>query len=808
MATILVASTLILLVYTAIGYPVLLYLLARLFPHSHQQDEFLTPDITLVISAYNEEQVIAEKLNNALELDYPKTRLTILVVSDCSQDSTDEQVRQFADRGVKLIRTDQRRGKTAGLNLALEQIQSGLVVFSDANALYDRQALRKLARHFSDSNVGYVVGHARYRETAATSAGISENGYWNIEVALKRWESDFSSVVGGDGAIYAIRRELYEPLQTNDINDFVNPLQIIAKGYRGIFDPEAWCLERPAGRFNREFARKVRIVNRSLNGLLRVPAACNPLKTGWFAWQLISHKLLRWFSSFILVINLLAALAVASSPQPSPAITLLVAVYGISALLALAGWHRDLRGDSCPLSCAIPYYGMLMLLASLIGVLRRLQGDVIATWETARAATPSRDHSMVVLPWLLTGLATVCLLVLLPFPPLPATLQRMSALLLIGLILYIYLGYPLLLALLARLVPVSVRRDEQCCPTATLLIIAHNEERVIADKLNNSLQLEYPPERLRIVVASDGSTDSTNELVAAYAAQGVQLLAFAENRGKIAALNEAVSRINTDIVIFSDANVIYEPQALRRLMSNFADSSVGAVSGRVVLLNDTLSYGNSERLYYRIEHFIQQQEGALGALVGADGAMYAVRRELFRPPPDDTVLDDLVIAMSVARQGYRVMHEPEARGFEQNLHELRDEFRRKARIISGGFQYLLRRDMLPGFSQPLLLFNFVSHKLLRWLSGALFIPLLLLLVHIHVTPGLAQPFYSLALYGLGAALLLAACGQFVPAFRKITPINMLHYFFMLALASLVGLCRELGGGQQVTWRRGATPCAE
>ncbi len=808
MATLLVVSTLSLLVYTALGYPALVYLLAHLFPRSHQRDELLTPELTLIISAYNEEQVIAEKLNNALELDYPKEHLTILVVSDCSQDRTDEQVRQFADRGIKLLRTGQRRGKTAGLNLAMEQVQGGLVVFSDANALYDRQALRKLVRHFSDPHVGYVVGHARYHEASATAAGISEKGYWDLEVALKRWESAFSSIVGGDGAIYAIRRELYEPLQANDINDFVNPLQIIAQGYRGIFDPEAWCLERPAGRFNREFARKVRIVNRSLNGLLRVPAACNPLKTGWFAWQLISHKLLRWFSPFILGINLLAALAVASSPRPAPSITLLVAMYGIGALLALAGWHRDRRGGFCPLYCAIPYYGMLMVLASLIGVLRRLQGDVIATWETARAAAPSRDHSMMLLPWLLTGLATVCLLVLLPLPPLPATLHHMAALLLIGLILYIYLGYPLLLALLARLVPISVRYDEHCCPAATLLIIAHNEEQVIADKLDNSLQLDYPRDRLRIVVASDGSTDRTNELVAAYAPQGVQLLAFDENRGKIAALNEAMKHIHTEIVIFSDANVSYEPQALRRLLGNFADPGVGAVSGLVVLLNNTLSYGHSERLYYRIEHFIQQQEGALGALVGADGAMYAVRRELFRAPPDDTVLDDFVIAMSVARQGYRVMHEPRARGFELNLHELRDEFRRKARIISGGFQYLLRRDMLPGFSQPLLLFNFVSHKLLRWFSGALFIPLLLLLAHIHTTPRLAQPLYSLTLYALGAALLLALCGHLVPTFRKIAPVNMLHYFFMLALASLVGLCRELGGGQQVTWRRGTTPCAE
>jgi hypothetical protein len=134
-----------------------------------------------------------------------------------------------------------------------------------------------------------------------TAAGLSEEKYWSFEARLKQWESAFSSVVGGDGAIYAIRRKLWEPLQDSDINDFVNPLQIVAKGYRGVFDSEAWCTERPAGDFTKEFARKVRIVNRSFNGLLRVPQVLNPFLVGRFALLIFSHKLLRWFSPFILI---------------------------------------------------------------------------------------------------------------------------------------------------------------------------------------------------------------------------------------------------------------------------------------------------------------------------------------------------------------------------------------------------------------------------------------------------------------------------------------------------------------------------
>ena len=267
----------VLLVYTYLGYPLLLGLLARVFARPHVKDEDYRPAITLIISAYNEETVLRDKLHNTLELDYPRDKFRVMVVSDGSTDATDAIVEEFADQGVLLVRPEKRQGKTAGLNLALEQVDGDIVVFSDANAIYDRNVLRKLARNFADPQVGYAVGHARYQMDEQTAAGASEGSYWNFEVRLKQWESDFASVVGGDGAIYAIRTSLWEPLQKTDINDFVNPLQIVAKGYRGIFDAEAWCSEQPAGEFSKEFGRKVRIVNRSFNGLLRVPQVLPPL---------------------------------------------------------------------------------------------------------------------------------------------------------------------------------------------------------------------------------------------------------------------------------------------------------------------------------------------------------------------------------------------------------------------------------------------------------------------------------------------------------------------------------------------------
>ena len=741
-------------------------------------------------------------------MDYPTGKLAIIVVSDGSSDRTDEIVRSFSPRGVSLIRPAERRGKTAGLNVALAGVHSELVVFSDANAMYDRFAIRRLVRHFSNEKVGYVVGNARYEGTADTAAGSSEGAYWNLEVKMKQWESEFSSVVGGDGAIYAIRSRLYQPMQETDINDFVNPLQIVAQGYRGIFDPEAWCTEQPAGLFEKEYSRKVRIANRSFNGFLRVPGACNPLKDARFAWQLVSHKLLRWFSPYGLCLHLAAALAAADLQSTvGPFACAFVLLYGLIAALALAGWAQDKKSQPARLF-SFAYYFVLMNLASAAGVLLRLRGTVISTWNTVRGESARQSLSSRILPVFLAGVVWAVLIWISSM--LGAYLQFIRVLeyaILLSL-LYAYFGYPLALAALARLSPVAVQRDEGFLPEVTLLIVAFNEEKEIEAKLNNSLSLDYPPDRLRIIVASDGSTDGTNAIVGKYRDR-VELLAFAGNRGKIVALNEAMAQINSEIVVFSDANVMYQAVALRKLVRNFHDPRVGAVSGRVSLLNEMVSYRASEQFYYSIEHFVQAQEGATGAMIGADGAMYAVRRSLFREPPADTILDDFVISMRIALDGHLVVHEPEADGWEYNYLEVEGEFRRKARIMAGGFQCLLRREMVPHLSsQPLLLFKFVSHKVLRWMSGVLVAVLFCLLLQSLLADPHFDPLLALVLYGMAGALLLACCAHLLPVLRRLMPITMVYYYFMITGASLAGLYRELSGTQRVTWREVPRKCAE
>jgi len=375
-----------LLFYIYFGYPILLGFLARFAPLARKEFKAPDPTVTLLISAYNESPVIAEKLENSLSMDYPNQLLEIMVVSDCSEDGTDQIAERYAKRGVRLIRQARRLGKTAGLNLAVPQANGRILVFSDANALYLRDAIRQLVRHFSDPGVGYVVGNARYVERASASQAADAEGlYWKLETWLKRKESLFGSVVGGDGAIYAIRREMYSPLLPTDINDFLNPLQIIHRGYRGVFEPGAVSYEETAESFVKEFRRKVRIVSRSLNALWRIPGVLNPFCEPRHWMLLVSHKLLRWFAPVFMILLFAASLLLWRFPFYRAAALLQVAFYA----LALAGWMLQQRQNTWMIF-SLPFYFCLVNLASLIGCVKCLRRDLAATWIPPREGAQSK----------------------------------------------------------------------------------------------------------------------------------------------------------------------------------------------------------------------------------------------------------------------------------------------------------------------------------------------------------------------------------------------------------------------------------
>ena len=772
------------------GYGLLLRILSRTRAPPEPPESAPTPPVTLIISAYNEEAVLQAKLQNALELDYPTSALEILVVSDASTDGTDRIVSEFAarDERVRLLRRDERRGKTSGLNAAMEQVRTPFVVFSDANAIYDPDAIHKLVRHFTDDKVGYVVGAAIYTDDPSTVGGRTEGRYWSKELRLKKLESDVSSVVGGDGAIYAIRAELYEPLRSTDINDYVNPMQIITKGFRGVFEPDARCRERTTGSIRQELRRKRRIVNRSFAGLLRTAAVLNPLRFGWFSVQVWLHKVLRWLSPLIAGFGLVAATGACFRytwlvPVVATAWSVLVGL-----TLVLVG---ILPGRRLPL-LAEGSYALGVAFSSARGILDLLRGEVTTTWETPRAEEDVR------LPLPLAATLGSLLTLLLPVALVVGACTTGNrfwqeiAFIVAGIGMFGHFAlYGGLLRLVNRLRgPAEPAPAMTQWPSVTLLVSAYNEEKVIEEKVRNALATRYPG-RLEIVVASDACEDDTDSLVRSYEDRGVRLFRNPVRTGKAGLLRRALESVTTDLVVLSDANALYEPDAVALLAGRFADPKVGAVTGNVRLEDPRVGPRGEEVWLARFEKVLLKLESAHGSTAGVDGAMVAARRELIPAYEDGTILDDFVLSMSVANTGRRVVYEPEARGWELSAPTLRGEYERRARILAGIFQLYARRIGLP-LRRSRLVLRFLGHKVWRWCAPVYSICFALM---VFVLFG---PAWATALLAGGFVLLYAL----LAAWRgfRVAGLKM-GYLLVYQLAAVGGLLRALRGRQSGAWRR-------
>jgi biofilm PGA synthesis N-glycosyltransferase PgaC len=377
-------------------------------------------------------------------------------------------------------------------------------------------------------------------------------------------------------------------------------------------------------------------------------------------------------------------------------------------------------------------------------------------------------------------------------------------------IVYTYFGYPLLLAALARLRP-KPQPTASPLPSVTLLIAAYNEEAVIARKLDDSLALDYPRERLQILVAADGSDDRTVEIVQGYGERGVELAYSPERRGKMAAINRAIRLARGEIVVFSDANNLYDRRAIRELAAPFGDPAVGAVTGAKRIAEDEGGLSRSEGLYWKYESFIKQQETRLGCAIGAAGEILAIRRELFRPPPENIINDDFYIAAHIARRGYRVVYTPEARSYEPVSASAEDEKMRRARIVAGRYQIMRHAHRLLPPGRPLVAWEMISHKFLRPLVplamiGALAAnvaavvrpvagwgssPLLLAPPTNWILLGLQVVFYGLA--WIGSRVQVGGWGGrllYLPTFL----VNS-------NLAALTGLVNYVTGRQSHVWQR-------
>lgn len=361
----------------------------------------------------------------------------------------------------------------------------------------------------------------------------------------------------------------------------------------------------------------------------------------------------------------------------------------------------------------------------------------------------------------------------------------------VGFVLYLYFGFPLLLAVGSKLFarPVQKKPIE---PFVSLLIPAFNEEDVIEEKLEACQKLDYPSDRIEVVVASDGSSDHTVELVRPHAdGERVKLLAFERNRGKLAVLNEVVPQLRGEIVVFSDAASMPNPNAVRDLVSNFGDPKVGAVSGVYKIENrDSHDLGQQAGFYWRYETWIKQKEAEIGSILGAHGALYAIRRDLY-PQLEPTVInDDFVIPMRIRRAGWRVAYEPTAVAVEE-AQEM-GGFGRRVRIHTGNVEQL---GEVLGFLWPpdrwLTLFFLVSHKAGRVLGPAAM--LAALAVNLFL---LDQPLYQLMLAGQAAFYGLAGLGAL--GWLPIKALRLPYYFTMINFAALVGLWHFVTGRR--AWR--------
>jgi cellulose synthase/poly-beta-1,6-N-acetylglucosamine synthase-like glycosyltransferase len=359
---------------------------------------------------------------------------------------------------------------------------------------------------------------------------------------------------------------------------------------------------------------------------------------------------------------------------------------------------------------------------------------------------------------------------------------------------YTYVVYPALLLVIRE--GRDCGRPLSALPAVSVIIPFHNEERWIIRKIENTLSWEYPTDRLQIIAVSDGSTDRTAELLRQYGDR-VTVIAYPSRQGKPTALNLGAAQASGDILIFTDANVFPDPDALQALMQRYADPSVGGVCGNVALQAEGSLEPLGEGLYMRYERWLYEAESRALTLVGADGALFSIRRGLFAPLPTDTITDDFAIALGVVAQDRRVVYEPAARSIEVVVPDVRAEFRRKIRMIAGGYQTLWRyRRQLNLLRRPAVAWQVLSHKLLRWL-----VPVFLLVALASACAARQSPIMALALALQMVFYGLALCGWVSQTLRRWMPVYIPYYFCAVNMAAAIGLWRYLLGRQSVTWHK-------
>jgi cellulose synthase/poly-beta-1,6-N-acetylglucosamine synthase-like glycosyltransferase len=372
-------------------------------------------------------------------------------------------------------------------------------------------------------------------------------------------------------------------------------------------------------------------------------------------------------------------------------------------------------------------------------------------------------------------------------------------------VFYTYIGYGIVLYTLVLLKRIFIKKNSihlyNFSPSLTLIVAAYNEEKIIEAKIENTLSLNYPSEKLSIIFITDGSTDNTPHIISKY--NSIKLLHQSDRNGKIAAVHRAIKEVKSDIVVFTDANTFLNKEALMLLANHYADTKVGAVSGEKRVQIDSASDATAgEGIYWKYESTLKKWDAELYSIVGAAGELFSIRTKLYEPVEPDTLLDDFMISMKIAMKGYKIAYEPKAFATESSSENLKEEYKRKVRISAGGIQSIIRTSKLfIPYPNPILSFEYISHRVLRWTITP-FCLIAALLLNIAITYNYNEIGYGLILLSQIGFYSLALLGWLFE--RKAIRVKFLfipYYFCFMNFCVLVGMKRFFTSSQSVLWEK-------
>lgn len=377
--------------YAYLGYGILLFILVRIkriFTHRKQKNIDYEPEVTLFVAAYNEKDYVDKKVHNSLEMKYPADKIKQVWVTDGSDDGTPDLLRKYANNGVEVYHIPERGGKIGAMNRGMQFVKTPLVIFSDGNTLLGKESVQRIVNLFADPKVGCVSGEKRIfnkdKDTAAGTEGI----YWKYESKLKKWDAELYSVVGAAGELFAIRTDLYEPVEKDTLlDDFIISLRVAMKGYTIQYDPEAYAIESASANVKEELKRKIRIAAGGLQSIFRLKPLLNIFKYGVLSFQYISHRVLRWTLAplslpIIFFINLAIVLQ-SGIINFSNFYTWLFYAQIAFYLAAAVGWYLENKKLRVKI-LFVPYYFLVMNYAVYAGAIRYFKGQQTVNWERAK----------------------------------------------------------------------------------------------------------------------------------------------------------------------------------------------------------------------------------------------------------------------------------------------------------------------------------------------------------------------------------------------------------------------------------------